>query len=261
MQFFVIATVALLASALTLFSGFGLGTLLMPVFALFFPVPVAIAATAIVHLANNVFKLALVGRQADWGVVARFAVPAALAAFAGAGVLVLLSGLPELARYDLLGRTHTIEAVKLAVGTLIAVFAVLELSPSFAALTFPPRYLALGGLLSGFIGGLSGNQGALRSAFLIKAGLGKEAFIATGVVAAVIVDCARLAIYGVTFLASSRDVLAGGAASFVAVAMLAAFAGSFMGARLVAKVTLRSIQLTVAAMMLLIGIGLAAGII
>jgi len=40
-----------------LLSGFGLGTLLLPVFALFFPLPVAIAATALVHLANNFFKL------------------------------------------------------------------------------------------------------------------------------------------------------------------------------------------------------------
>jgi hypothetical protein len=35
-------------SGLTLFSGFGLGTVLMPAFAVFFPVPTAIAATAVV---------------------------------------------------------------------------------------------------------------------------------------------------------------------------------------------------------------------
>lgn len=48
--------------------------------------------------------------------------------------------------------------------------------------------------MSGFFGGLSGNQGAFRSAFLIKAGLSKDAYIATGVVAAVIVDLTRLGI-------------------------------------------------------------------
>ena len=35
-------------------------------------------------------------------------------------------------------------------------------------LALPSRWLALGGVLSGFFGGLSGNQGALRSAFLLK---------------------------------------------------------------------------------------------
>ena len=53
MEYVVIVIVALCVSMLTLFSGFGLGTLLMPALAIFFPVPVAIAATAIVHLANK----------------------------------------------------------------------------------------------------------------------------------------------------------------------------------------------------------------
>ena len=63
MDYFVICAVAVLASGVTLFSGFGLGTVLMPAFALFFPVPVAIAATAVVHLANNLFKFVLVGPE------------------------------------------------------------------------------------------------------------------------------------------------------------------------------------------------------
>jgi len=55
-EWIIVSACALLASMLTLFSGFGLGTLLMPVVALFFPLEVAIALTAVVHLANNVFK-------------------------------------------------------------------------------------------------------------------------------------------------------------------------------------------------------------
>ena len=63
MEYFVVCLVALMASCLTLFSGFGLGTVLMPALAIFFPVPIAVGATAIVHLANNLFKLLLkIGR-------------------------------------------------------------------------------------------------------------------------------------------------------------------------------------------------------
>ena len=43
MDIVVVSIAALFASALTLFSGFGLGTLLMPVVAIFFPVEIAIA--------------------------------------------------------------------------------------------------------------------------------------------------------------------------------------------------------------------------
>ena len=71
---------AFLAAGLTFFSGFGLGTLLLPVFALFFPLEVAIGLTAVVHLANNLFKLALLGKYANLGVVLRFGIPALLAA-------------------------------------------------------------------------------------------------------------------------------------------------------------------------------------
>ena len=54
-----VAMVAFGASTLTFFSGFGLGTVLLPAFALFLPTPAAVAATAIVHFLNNALKLGL----------------------------------------------------------------------------------------------------------------------------------------------------------------------------------------------------------
>src|SRR4030042_2950793 len=101
MEYIIISLTALIVSSLTLFSGFGLGTVLMPAFALFFPIPVAIAATAVVHLANNIFKVILIGRHADWGVVIRFAITAALAALLGAWLLGQLSGRPSIISYQL----------------------------------------------------------------------------------------------------------------------------------------------------------------
>lgn len=261
MSYLTICLTAFLVSGLTLFSGFGLGTVLMPAFALFFPLPVAIAATAVVHLANNLFKLALVGRDADWGVVWRFTLPAALAAIAGASLLALFAGLPSLASYTLGGRSFEISLLKAVIGALIVGFALLELSPRFAALAFPPRYLVAGGLLSGFFGGLSGNQGAFRSAFLIRAGLSKEAFVGTNAVSVVIVDTVRLAAYGVSFHTASWAALPEGIAALVAAATLAAFAGAFLGARLLKKVTLKFVQRIVAAMMVVVGAGLAAGLL
>lgn len=61
-SYITIALAASLTAGLTLYSGFGLGTLLMPVFAIFFPVEMAVVATAIVHVTNNVFKIGVVGR-------------------------------------------------------------------------------------------------------------------------------------------------------------------------------------------------------
>ena len=260
MEVVLIGVIALLASGLTFFSGFGVGTILMPVFALFFPVPLAIAATAVVHLANNLFKFGLMAKQADWRVVARFGVPAAFAAMGGALVLALFDRLPVVVSYRLGNSTCTVMTVKGAIGVLIITFALLELWPRFQALTFAPRWLPLGGVLSGFFGGLSGNQGALRSAFLWKTGLSKEAFVATGIVSAVMVDASRLFVYGSGFL-TDHVARSGELVVPVIVGTICAFIGSFAGMRLLQKVTLVAVRIVVAAGMLLIGLGLTTGLL
>jgi uncharacterized protein len=257
MPYLIICLAAFLASGLTLFSGFGLGTLLLPVMALFFPLDLAIALTAVVHALNNLFKFYLLGRHADRGAVVKFGVPAVLSALAGAWALVWLSHLQPLISYQLFGRALSVMPVKLVVACLMVFFALFELLPPLAKISLDRRYLPLGGLLSGFFGGLSGHQGALRSAFLVQAGLTKESFIATGVVISLLVDIPRLLVYGVNLhllhLVETNLLLAA--------AVGGAFAGAFLGARLAKKVTLRLIQMLVALMLLSIAVALGAGFI
>ena len=261
MDYVVISVVAFVMSGVTLFSGFGLGTVLMPTFALFFPVPIAIAATAVVHLANNGFKLALVGRRANWTVVRRFSVPAAIAAVAGASLLSLFASLPTLGVYRLGGREFQVTAVKAVIGALIVVFAWLEASRRLERVAVPAQYLVLGGALSGFFGGLSGNQGAFRSAFLIKAGLDKQAFVGTGVVSAVIVDTVRLLVYGLSFWTQRFLELPGEIMGVMAAAMGSAFLGAYIGARMLEQVTLHVVQVSIATMLMLVGVGLLTGLV
>lgn len=80
----VVCVVAFIASGLTFFSGFGLGTLLLPAFALFYPVTQAVALTAVVHFLNGLFKLLLVGRHTNLRVMLLFGLPALAASFLGA---------------------------------------------------------------------------------------------------------------------------------------------------------------------------------
>lgn len=218
---------------------------------------VAVSVTALVHLANNLFKLALMGRQADRGVVLRFGVPAVLAAFAGALTLGWLAGLPPLWEYQMASRELAVMPVKLAVGLLILGFVVMELLPAAAAWRFVARLLPVGGLVSGFFGGLSGNQGAFRTMFLLKAGLSKEQFIATGVVLAVIVDLARLPVNGTEFFNSGQKV----DTVLLAVACFAAFAGSFLASRLLKKLTVRFLQFFIGALLILVAAGMIAGVL
>lgn len=257
MHYLIICLAAFLASGLTLFSGFGLGTLLLPVMALFFPIDAAIALTAIVHCLNSLFKSALLGRHADKATVLRFGLPAILAALLGARLLLWLSHLKPLVAYQFLGSQFQVLPVKLVVAVLMVCFALFELLPRFAQVSVAKKYLPLGGLLSGFFGGLSGHQGALRSVFLLKSGLSKESFIATGVVISLMVDIPRLAVYSLSF----PLLQAGGGLPLLAAAVLAAFFGAFLGSRLLTRVTLRGLQLLVALMLLGISVALGMGLI
>jgi uncharacterized membrane protein YfcA len=255
MTYLVVCAVAFAASVLTFFSGFGLGTLLLPAFALFFAIEQAVALTAVVHFLNGSFKLVLVWRRVAWPVVLRFGVPAFVAAFVGAWLLVRLAEAAPLVTYTFFGRAVAVAPAKLTVGVLLLLFACAELSPAFRKVSFPARYLPLGGLLSGFFGGLAGMQGALRSAFLFKAGLQKEAYVATSAAIAFLIDVSRLAVY-------SRIIAAHHAVfdyALLASAIVAALAGSLLGNRLLPKATLGGIQVGVAVLLFTVGIGLVSG--
>lgn len=255
-EYLLVCCAALAASALTLFSGFGLGTILFPAFALFFPPDVAIAQTALVHLANNFFKLSLFWRNADLKTTLTFGIPAMAAALAGASLLSWLMGFRSLFSYQAFGSTHEVSALKLCLAALMAYFAVAELKGSIKKRPVAGG-LILGGLVSGFFGGLSGHQGAFRSAYLLKAGLAKEAFIATGVVLACLVDLSRLSVYAGNLARPEVT----GELGLVAAATLAAFAGAYFGKRLVKKVTIETVRLSVAGMMIVIAAGLASGLL
>ena len=202
----VIIIAAFVGSILTFFSGFGLGTILVAVFTVFFAPELAIAMTAIVHLFNNVFKLFLTCKNVNQIILVRFGIPSILASFIGAIVLMM--------------------------------FALFELLTAVKELKLSERYLTFGGIISGFFGGFSGHQGALRSAFLAKAGLSKEELIGTSVVIACFIDISRLIIYRSSikweFITDNKLVLFS--------AILSAFCGAFLGNKFLKKTKLQSIQ-------------------
>lgn len=260
MDIIVIAVVAALASALTLFSGFGLGTLLLPAFALFFPAPVAVAATGVVHLLNNLFKGTLLRKRVDWPTVLKFGVPAIPAAIAGAWLLARLGDTPRLFEWSAFGQHFGPSGAGVVIGMLMIVFAALELQSWFQKLSAPPRLMPLGGVLTGFFGGLTGQQGAFRSIFLLRTGLPAQHFIATGVMIAILVDVSRLTTYAASFT-TARLNPAGREGLLMLVGTLSAFTGAFVATRWLDKLTLGAVRYSVAALMIVIGAALVAGVL
>jgi uncharacterized protein len=147
--------------------------------------------------------------------------------------------------------------LKIIIGILFIFFALWEILPALSKLTFDKKHLITGGLLSGFFGGLSGMQGALRSAFLTKVGLSKEIFIGTGVVIACLIDTARLSMYADQWskYASVFDY------QLIIAATLSAFIGAYFGHKILKKITVKVVQNLVAAMLFIFAMLLILGIL
>mgnify|MGYP001627271399 CR=1 FL=1 len=258
MEWIIVCLASFGVAILTFFAGFGIGTLLSPVFMLFFPIDVAIALTGIVHFCNNLFKLWLVGRHADKKTILRFGLPAIPAAMFGSYLLLHLSELQHvLFKYQIGSMQYEIVSLKLVIGILLLIFSLVEILPVLNSTHFSKKHLAVGGVLSGFLGGLSGHQGALRSAFLLKIGLSKEAYIATGVVIACIVDVSRLSVYSSRLYAISWEQ----EGAYILLATVSALVGSLLGKRLIQKVTIVMLQRIVVVMLLLFSLSLILGIL
>jgi len=256
-EFLIIPIIAFTASLLTLFSGFGLGTILLPVFAIFFPLSIAISLTAIIHFINNIFKVIVLGRYANMSVVARFGLPALVSAFFGAWILKYLADIKPIFNYLINTSTFSITALKIVIGVLIIIFALFDLMPKLQKIQFDKKYLFIGGLLSGLFGGLSGHQGALRSSFLVKCNLSKESFIGTGTIIACMVDISRLIAYSSFF---SIGILSENT-SLLVLTILFSMIGVLLGNKLLRKITYESIQNIVGLVLITMGVLLIAGII
>jgi uncharacterized membrane protein YfcA len=261
-SFLIVALSAFIAAGLTMYSGFGLGTLMLPVFALFFPVEVAVVATAMVHGANKVFKVILLGRGADREVVVKFGLTAIVAAIFGALALGWFAQSDFSMTIEVNDRVVSeLTPVKLIIGLLMIGFALFELLPWFRGLEFDRRYLPLGGALSGFFGGLSGHQGALRSAFLAKSGLGTEGFVGSNAVIGFMVDLTRISVYVALFTAAGGQLSEFSGWILVVTGAVSAFCGVMLGKRFLHKVTMTSIQTLVGILLFGVGLALVTGVL
>ena len=81
---------AFAAAILTLMTGFGVGTVLTPIFTFFFKVQIAILMVAVIHFSNNLFKLYLFRKHIDKAIIMKFGVLSIIGAFVGAFLQVYM---------------------------------------------------------------------------------------------------------------------------------------------------------------------------
>jgi uncharacterized membrane protein YfcA len=175
----VVGLVSILAGATAVVVGFGIGSLITPLVAVATGMDRAIAAVAIPHAAATVLRAWRLRRSVDRAVLLRF------------GLLSAAGGLGGALLYSRLGDRSLTQAL----GVLLLLTAVTGVTG--LATRWHPRgaTMWLLGLVSGFFGGVAGNQGGLRAAALGAFGLRPTAFVATATAIGVLVDAARTPVY------------------------------------------------------------------
>lgn len=254
----IIIIVALFASILTFFSGFGLGTILLPVFSIFFELQVAIAMTAIVHLFNNLFKISFLTKEINWEVFKIFGITAFVGAILGAFLMNNLVVQNINYDFNILNYQFKSSLIQITIGLLIIIFAIIDLFPNLSdKLKLTDKSMRLGGFISGFFGGLSGHQGALRSMFLIKSGLEKASFIATGVMIGVVIDLSRILVYSNSIFQNIEKY----DFKIILIALVSSSIGVLIGIKLLKKVTIDILKYLVLSFLVIFGFLMILGLV
>ena len=228
-----IALVSVVSGATASVVGFGIGSLLTPLLAVPLGTNVAVAAVVVPHLVGGFVRGLRLRESVDWRVLIRFGLLSAAGGLVGALVFARLTP-------AMLGRV---------LGALLVLTATAGLGGWTERWRPHGPLVWLLGALSGFFGGVVGNQGGLRAAALSAFGLQPTAFVATSTVVGVMIDLVRAPVY------LQRT---GGALlelwPVIALATAGVLAGTFVGERLLLGLSRERFRMLVSGAIGLLGL-------
>jgi len=213
--FIVVLLVSVLAGGVAAIAGFGIGSLLTPLLAVRFGTKLAVAVISVPHIIATAARFLRLREHLDRKVFLNFGILSAVGGLLGA----------------LLNSRANSPALTIVFGCLLLLAGVSGLTGFLEKLRMGRRTAWIAGALSGFFGGLVGNQGGIRSAALLSFGMQKEAMIATATAVALIVDGARMPVY---FAVETHGIIHAWAIILVAVAGV--LLGTFWGVNLLRKI-------------------------
>ena len=173
---------AVIAGSVAALSGFGIGSILTPMFASLMGTKLAVAAVSLPHFIGTALRFALIRKHLDRRVLVTFGITSAIGGLAGALLHVWL-------RSAVLGYL---------LGSLLVFAGLMGITGITEMIRFGRTAGWIAGALSGIFGGLVGNQGGIRSAALLGFEVSKESFIATATAIALLVDIFRMPVYAAT---------------------------------------------------------------
>jgi uncharacterized protein len=223
---------ALVASVVSAVAGFGGAVTLLPVLTLVFGVRDAVPILTVTQLVGNASQVWFNRREVRWPVVGWFAVGSVPLGVLG-GIVFATAPLPVLTR---------------AIGAfLLLAVACRRLAP-VPARPMPRWAFAPVGAGSSFVSAVAGTAGPLAAPFFLAFGLVKGAYIGTEAATAVVTHATKIAAYGTAALMTARGVVVGLLLGAVMVT------GTYLGKRLVDRVSERAFVLVVEAVLVAGGV-------
>jgi len=207
--------VAALAGGVAAVSGFGIGSLLTPLFAGRYGAKLAVAIVSVPHLVATAARFFGLRQHLDRRVFLNFGILSAAGGLLGA-LLNARANSPMLA---------------IVFGGLLIFAGISGLTGFIDRMHFGRRMAWVAGALSGFFGGLVGNQGGIRSAALLGFDVRKETLVATATAVALMVDGARMPVY---LTLETKGVLS--AWPVLVTSVIGVLLGTFWGVRLLRRI-------------------------
>jgi uncharacterized protein len=227
-----VSAAGVVAGAVASVAGFGIGSLLTPVFGIEVGTKVAVAAVAIPHVVGTATRFWLLREQIDRHLLLTFGVTSAVGGLTGA----------------LLHEWVSSVGLTMVFGALLLFVATSELTGLSKRMRFRGPAAWIAGALSGLLGGLVGNQGGIRSAAMLGVDVPRSAFIGTATAVALIVDGARLPVYLAT---TGRDLLT--MWPTIAAATAGVVVGTLFGHRLLLRIPEEKFRVVVAVTLAVLG--------
>lgn len=228
---------SILAGGIAAIVGFGVGSFLTPILAIKTGFGVAVAAVGIAHFVGSLLRFWLLRKEVSRRVLLSFGLLSAVGGLTGA----LLQGWAANA------------ALALVFGGLMILAGVSNMIGWPDKLNSEGRIGWIAGLLSGFFGGLVGNQGGIRAAGLVGFKLTKAQFVATATAVALIVDVFRVPVYVATRGAELKQLM-----PEIAIMAVGVMVGTLLGAPLLRRLSERRFKVALSACLIIVGILVAA---
>jgi len=227
------ALVAIVAGAVASIAGFGIGSILTPLLALWLGTKLAVAVVSLPHFLGTALRFWLIREHVDRRILLSFGITSAIGGLTGALLHVWL-------RSAILGYT---------LAALLVFAGVMGLTGVAQRMRFGRITAWVAGALSGMFGGLVGNQGGIRSAALLGFDIRRDSFVATATAIALLVDLFRMPVYAAT---QWRPILS--AWPLMLAAAIGVIVGTLVGKKVLGRIPERTFRLLIAGIVLALGI-------